>query len=224
MGREATYASVVMLVALNTHFKTPISYYFIASLNAEERANIITNNLIILSEYGIQNIRSITFDGASSNLSMAEKLGSSCKEDFNKTSFPHPISKEPIFVVLDACHMIKLVRNTISEYDIIDDENKVISWKFITKLVELQENENIHPGTKITKRHINFQNEKMKVKLAVQILSTRVAKALIFLSHINPEFSDALPTAKFCQMFNDIFDLMNSRRKYGKNETEEVYY
>lgn len=55
--REATYAFVVMLVALNGHFKTPISYYFIKSLNAEERANLITNNLIILSEKDIKNIR-----------------------------------------------------------------------------------------------------------------------------------------------------------------------
>jgi len=48
--REATYVFVIMLVALNAHFKTPISFYFIRSLTAEERANIITNNLIILSD------------------------------------------------------------------------------------------------------------------------------------------------------------------------------
>ena len=64
-----------MLVALNGHFKTPISYYFIRSLNAEERTNIITNNLITLNDNDINNIRSITFDGAASNISMIEKLG-----------------------------------------------------------------------------------------------------------------------------------------------------
>lgn len=103
--REATYALVIIL-ALNGHFKTPISYYFIRSLNAEERANIITNNLIVLSDNGIKNIRSITFDGAASNLSMIQKLGSNVKEDVTKTSFQHPISKEPIYVVPDACHML----------------------------------------------------------------------------------------------------------------------
>jgi len=73
--REATYVFVIMLVALNAHFKTPISFYFNRSLTAEERANIITKNLIILSDNGIKDIRSITFDGAASNISMIQKLG-----------------------------------------------------------------------------------------------------------------------------------------------------
>lgn len=52
--RAATYALIVMLVALNGYFKTPISYYFIKSLNVEERANLIINNLVILSEKDIK--------------------------------------------------------------------------------------------------------------------------------------------------------------------------
>lgn len=40
-GREAKNVFVIMLVALNTHFKTAISFYFIRNLNAEERANIL---------------------------------------------------------------------------------------------------------------------------------------------------------------------------------------
>jgi len=220
--REATYVFVIMLVALNAHFKTPISFYFIRSLTAEERANIITNNLIILSDNGIKDVRSITFDGAASNISMIQKLGiPNIKEDLNKTSFDHSITKEPIYVIPDACHMIKLIRNMLSIYNIIDNEDKIISWTYLVKLVQLQEKESIHLGTKITKRHINFQNEKMKVKLAAQIFSTRVSDALIFLNYTHSEFSEALPTARFCKIFNNIFDLMNSRRKFGKNETEE---
>lgn len=220
--REATYVFVIMLVALNAHFKTPISFYFIRSLNAEERANIITNNLIILNDNGIKNIRSITFDGAASNLSMIQKLGiPNIKEDLNKTSFDHPITKEPIYVIPDACHMIKLIRNMLNIYNIINDEGRIVSWTFLVKLVQLQEKENIHLGTKITNRHINFHNEKMKVKLAAQIFSTRVSDTLIFLNHTKSEFAEALPTARFCQIFNNIFDIMNSRRKFGKNETEQ---
>jgi len=47
-----------------------------------------------------------------------------------------------------------------------------------------------------------------------------VSDALIFLNYTHSEFSEALPTTKFCKIFN-IFDLMNSRRKFRKNETEE---
>lgn len=49
---------------------------------------------------------------------MIENLRSKAK-DFNKTSFLHPISKESIYVVPDACHMLKLARNTFSNCIII---------------------------------------------------------------------------------------------------------
>lgn len=57
---------------------------------------------------------------------MIENLRSKAKEDFNKTSFLHPISKEPIYVVPDACHMLKLARNTFSNCNIIDDEGRFV--------------------------------------------------------------------------------------------------
>ncbi|KMQ86508.1 thap domain-containing protein 9-like protein [Lasius niger] len=103
---EATYALVIMLVFLNGHFKTPVAYYFIKGLTAEVRANIMKEVLTVLYENGIIDVRSITFDGASSNL----------------------VSKEHIVVVPDACHMLKLIRNTLSEYDLIDKEDNRIKW------------------------------------------------------------------------------------------------
>jgi len=87
---------------------------------------------------GIKDIRSITFDGAASNILMIQKLEiPNIKEDLNKTSFDHSITKEPIYVIPDACHMIKLIRNMLSIYNIIDNEDKIISWTYLVKLVQL---------------------------------------------------------------------------------------
>jgi len=85
-------------------------------------------------------------------------------------------------------------------------------------LVEIQEREELYPATKIRRRHVCFQNEKMKVKLAAQVLSESVAKALLYMEKRFPnQFIGASSTSIFCQTFNDCFDILNSRRQCGKN-------
>ena len=53
----------------------------------------------------------------------------------------------------------------------------------IEKLQKLEEHEGLRLGTKLTPRHINFYNEKQKVKLAVQVFSQSVSDALKYCSH-----------------------------------------
>lgn len=61
----------------------------------------------------------------------------------------------------------------------------------------------------------------MKVKLATQTFSNRVSDALLFLKDNSPDdFADAEATAKYCKKMNDIFDLLNSRRKFEKYSTQ----
>lgn len=117
--------------------------------------------------------------------------------------------------------MIKLVRNTLSKKD-LSYENQSISWKYIEKLVLLQEAEKLYLTTKVTRRHVYFENEKMKVHLAVQVLSNSVRDALAFLEYDLKlsNFAGASGTMTFCKMFNDIFDLLNSRNLYNKTETK----
>ncbi|KYM99501.1 THAP domain-containing protein 9 [Cyphomyrmex costatus] len=112
----------------------------------------------------------------------------------------------------DACHALKLVRNTFADCTIYDHENNVIRWSHLLNLVEIQEREGLHPATKIRRRHVCFQNEKMKVKLAAQVLSESVAKALLYMEKRFPnQFIGASSTSIFCQTFNDCFDILNSR-------------
>lgn len=49
-------------------------------------------------------------------IKMAESLGAKfCYTTNFDSSFPHPVTKEPIFIIFDACHAIKLVRNTLGD-------------------------------------------------------------------------------------------------------------
>jgi len=78
----------------------------------------------------------------------------------------------------------------------------------------LQEKESYHLANKLRKEHIIFYcKQKMKVKLASQLLSQSVVDALKFCKNnlkMN-EFSDAGATIKFIEMFNIAFDILNSR-------------
>lgn len=58
-------------------------------------------------------------------------------------------------------------------------------------------------ANKLTLRHINYSENKMKCKLAAQMLSNSVADALIYLQKSKyPGFEDCLGTAEFCKMFD----------------------
>ncbi|EZA62073.1 THAP domain-containing protein [Ooceraea biroi] len=63
----------------------------------------------------------------------------------------------------------------------------------------------------------------MNVKLAMQTLSESVSKSLIFLSQvpdkkIQNKFLQCIPTAQFCQNFNDMTDMLNCKNEFSKQE------
>ncbi|EFA01018.1 Transposable element P transposase-like Protein [Tribolium castaneum] len=184
----------------------------------DEKASLVKSCLQFVHESGVT-VLSVTFDGAPANFQMVQILGADFAE-FNslKTSFQHPITDDLIFIFPDACHMLKLVRNCLATYSLITDgDGGKIEWKFLEKLVELQCEEGLHAGTKIRTRHIKFAKEKMKVRLAAQTLSKSVSDALLFLKESGKTvFIGAAATAKFIKIFNDLFDMFNSKNRLAK--------
>ncbi|KYN08274.1 THAP domain-containing protein 9 [Cyphomyrmex costatus] len=227
IGTRFTLLVLVFLVAINDKFKLPIAYYFTDQLNGHEKAKLLKTALCALYENNID-VVSITFDGAASNISMCQELGAHLKStdiENNVPYFDHPTNEcKRIRIFCDACHMIKLVRNTIATYDLTDNDDRTISWKYVKQLVFLQNEEKLHPAVKVSNRHIYFKNEKMKVSLAEQVLSMSVYDALQFLEHDLkfPQFVGAEGTAIFCKIFNFIFDLLNSKNLYAKTEMKKA--
>lgn len=62
------------MVALNANWEVPVAYFLIDSLNTCEKANLVHCCLMHLEETGII-IKTLTFDGCSTNLSMCYNLG-----------------------------------------------------------------------------------------------------------------------------------------------------
>ncbi|KAF2884446.1 hypothetical protein ILUMI_21726 [Ignelater luminosus] len=214
---EAKSAFVFMGVSLGSYWKLPLGYFLIESLTGPERANLLKKCLQLIEESGAQ-CRSITFDGAAVNIAMCNELGTQYQFPDLKPSFQ--FNNMEVHAFWDACHMVKLVRNTLGDRKILYDPNgNPIEWKYIESIEKLQAREGLRAGTKLTARHINFQNEKLKMSLAVQTLSRSVSSALLFCKELNIEgFQNCQATANFCLVMNDVFDILNAKHLASKRE------
>lgn len=218
---EAKGACVYVLLGVNVRFKLPVWYFFIDSLTGSERAQLTNQCIERLASVGAQ-VVSLTFDGASSNFTMANCLGADLRpysETFS-TGFanPHDSSKS-VYIVLDACHMIKLIRNCLATVShLIDADGNHVKWDYIKALDALQREEGLRLGNRLTKVHIQWEKQKMKVHLGVQALSASVADALDFCEQVLtlPQLEGASATARFVRLFDHLFDILNSRNPLAK--------
>lgn len=123
---KAKNVFVVMVVGFNCRWKVPVGYFLIESLSGQQKANLVKNCLYQLETTGIV-IKSLTFDGCASNMAMAHLLGANLHFPDVRPYFLNPSSNEKIFVMLDACHMVKLVRNTLGDWGMLwDGDGKLI--------------------------------------------------------------------------------------------------
>ncbi|KAH9639493.1 hypothetical protein HF086_003626 [Spodoptera exigua] len=213
----AKEALVFLVTGINCNFKVPVGYFLVDGINGRQRADLILQCLELIAETGIQ-IISLTFDGCAANIAMVECLNCSIKD--KKISFPHPSTNNPVVVVLDPSHMIKLIRNAFQCYNtFLDKDGNTIEWRFLEQLNNLQMKEGFHLANKLRYHHVHFQNNKMKVKLATQLFSLSVADAIDFCrDQLNlPSFKNSESTTFFLRIINNMFDIFNSRNTYEYN-------
>ena len=180
----ATEALVFLLVPLRGSHQYPVGYFYVDKVNSNVQTQLVTN---------------ITFDGASSNITMANKLGVDVMSLPANTSFTHPCLPEvDVHISLNACHMLKLARNALAEFQAFKTEDgQLIEWRYVSQLCSFQHHEGLSLANKLTLSHIQWQKENMKVKLAAQTFSASVADALEILSSVDPQFAGAEQTIHF---------------------------
>ena len=194
----ATEALVFLLVPLRGSHQYPVGYFYVDKVNSNVQTQLVTNILKLTSDAGLI-IRNITFDGASSNITMANKLGVDVMSLPANTSFTHPcLPKVDVHISLDACHMLKLAINALAEFQAFKTEDgQLIEWRYVSQLCSFQHHEGLSLANKLTLSHIQWQKENMKVKLAAQTFSASVADALEILSSVDPQFAGAEQTIHF---------------------------
>ncbi|KAL3199572.1 hypothetical protein MRX96_001334 [Rhipicephalus microplus] len=219
---EAANACVFMIVGINVRFKMPVGYFLMDSLTGAKRAELAKQCIEKLALVKAE-VVSLTFDGASSNFTMARCLGAQLRVDCEQisSSFVNPADDaKNVYIILDACHMIKLIRNSLANLSyIVDAEGKHIKWAYIVALEALQRSEGLQLGNKLTKVHVQWEKQKMKVRYAAQALSSSVADALDFCENVLklPQFRGASATSKFVRVFDHLFDLFNSRNPFARS-------
>ena len=113
----ANEALVFMLVSLTEGWKIP--WLTIAGLHSSERANLVRLCLQKCCDVGVH-VVSLTFDGCSANVAIATELGASLKMPNANPIFQHPSDNNiSVCTVLDACHMLKLMRNAFAEKGVL---------------------------------------------------------------------------------------------------------
>ena len=194
----ASEALVLLVVGLKGHWKAPISYFFTRSLTQDLQKNLVECALVALDEVGVT-VSLLTMNGHATNLGMARLFGCDFRQPGQlRTWFPHPSSNHPVHVLIDACHALKIVRNMLEAYYSVQSERGVIQWSHFVRLHEVQHDQGLHFANKLSRRHIQFKKQIMKVALAAQTVSSSVAKAMQFLLDRNVKgFQDASATIEF---------------------------
>lgn len=215
----ANNAIVFMVNGINFDLTLPLAFNFINNLKAEEKATLLKDMISQVNKCGVK-VQSITFDGLQSNFTMCESLGA----NFNLRKFkpyivlPGNLSK--IYVIVDPSHVLKLVRNTLGNNRIlVEGSGGQIEWSFFEKLEALRVEKNFTHMHKLTKKHIEFKNCKMNVRVACETLSNSVANSMKCLREKGHEqFPDSSATEKFIRFINDCFDIMNTKAIKSENK------
>jgi len=123
-----------------------------------------------------------------------------------------------VAAVFDVCHMLKLARNCLNEYQIlVAPGDGQIRWEYVRLLQKKQNLEGLNLANKVTLFHVQYKNQKMKVRLAAQVISNSCASALEYLRKSGyPEFSDTLATENFLRKLDKTFYFLNCRSLFGK--------
>ena len=236
----ASEALVLMVVGLMGHWKAPISYFFTRTLTQDVQKSLVEAALVALEEIGIT-VVAMTMDGHATNLGMARLFGCDLRRpDSLRTWFQHPSasSEQRVYVLIDACHVLKIARNMLEAYYTLLSPHGAIQWCHLVKLHQTQQRDGLHLANKLSARHVEFKKQIMKVSIAAQTFSSSVAKAMQFLKEDECEaFSDASGTiefiqvslyaqcilrifccnsSEFFQIIDHLFDIMNSRSPIAK--------
>ena len=76
----------------------------------------------------------------------------------------------------------------------------------------------IYVGNKLTSAHIKWHSKKMKASVAAQTSSSSVTAGIMYLQSLKlKQFENSQDTAEFILTINNLFDVRNSKSKYGKN-------
>ena len=184
----ATSALVLLLRSISGNWKQPIGYYLVnGGCQRDEFESIMKRAIDRVESIGL-NVVAVLSDMGSNFHSLALYLNITPEHPW----FIHNDKK--YFVMFDPPHLIKSLRNNLMKYSFRFGQH-VATWKDIEDLY--------------MKDSLPTNFNKMRVKLATQVLSHTVAASLCTYASLGGLPSTAMGTSEFLSKFDSVFDCVN---------------
>jgi DNA transposase THAP9 len=126
----ADKALMFMATSVNDDWKIPLGYFTVSGFDGANRSALLTECLKFMHE-GCPEvvICALTFDGDPANIKMTEEMGAKFNDDDLCAAFIDPFSDRIVQIILDMCHMLKLIRNNLAKREVFYFQNQKIEWR-----------------------------------------------------------------------------------------------
>ena len=212
----ASSAMCIMAVGVLRKWKFPPSYYFTESvMKAEAIIRVREEAIKVVEDQGFE-VLGVTTDQGSNFDRSFRLLG------LRKGEGKICVNGKEYFLMRDVPHLLKSARNFLEKCDVVIPEyDEPAKWSHLQQFHELEVKRSYKFAPRVGENHIynlRFGN-RMKVKLAAQVLSNSVSSAMDYLVTTGDLDSGAVATSTYLKKFNDLFDCLNSSLS-----SDDVFY
>lgn len=210
------YLQTVMVRGLFGKFKQPVYINFDHNITDD----LLDSVIVQLHEVGY-NVVGCVSDNGGGNVGLLKKYG----VNFETTYILHPVTGRKIYMLSDAPHLMKLLRNWFIDGGFVLKDGTELNQGKIREL--LKTNTEISPIYKLSVKHLEVEKaERQNVRLACELFSHSVAQSL---RRNFPNDKEAAELSDFIELVNKWFDVMNSyslngigyKKPYGLDLSEQ---
>ena len=212
-----THALAFLVRGVATDLKYTLAYFLTKDVTSYQLMSLFWKAVCVLEIACNLWICAAVSDGASPNrrcYEMHADIAGNSSEGLVHATINLFCPSRKIYFFSDAPHLVKTARNCLFNSGSgkrtrhLWNNDKYMLWEQIAKLYFSDLECGLHQLPKLTVDHIVLKSySKMKVNLAIQVLSKTVSLALKRFYTAG----EADETAKLCEMINDFFDCLNVR-------------
>ena len=206
---------VVKVVGLTRAWKYPLGYFFNhTGMDSQKIAEILLTSIKVLEAEGLEVLGVTTDAGANFDKMFRENFAVTESDPFFK------LNNKTYYVCKDPPHLVKNARNYLNKGPIkVPGIEGLAEWKHVVELYDMNNESSMKITPRLTGEAVSglIFGSKMKVSLAVKVLSNSVSASLRTLVQEGKMEPSALATSAYCKKMNDIFDCLNSLTSKDKN-------
>ncbi|KAH8253894.1 hypothetical protein KR032_007521, partial [Drosophila birchii] len=211
------FVQLATVRGLKKSWKQPVYFGFNNEMDAD------TLNSIIMKLHKINYpVVAIVSDLSAENQNLWNELGIS---ETNKSWFSHPADEElKIFVFADTTHLTKLVHNQYINVG-LDINGNNLTKTTVEQTIRCCAMPEVSIKVRINENHLNDCSQtKQTENLATQLFSRTTASSIRQCYEFGYDIQNACETADFFELFNDWFDVFNSKvSRLNSTEAPQAY-